>query len=150
MVANYHPKNIVHSQLFVPEAAHLVTIVAGTGDLIVRHSAYGIIVNLLNAVYLARATDGNSLDVKTVLTECVEPANLRCFGLYKPSQSSDFEAYDPETDKERIDLLENLTLLLGRVMKAISGSTGISLQPQLEQSLTAFLQVFSMSGRHGG
>lgn len=102
----------------------MVTIIAGTGDLIVRHSAYGIIVNLLNAVYLARTSDGTSLDVKAILTECAEPANLRCFGLYKPSQTSDFEAYDPETDKERIDLLENLTLLLARVMKSISGTTG--------------------------
>lgn len=126
MVANYHPRNIVHAQLYVPEAAHLVTLIAGTGEVLVRQSVYGIVVNLLNAVFLARSGELTGLDVKALLDECIDPGILRSFGLRKASRGNDFESYDPDTDKERIDLLENLTSFLGRIMKAISGSSGMS------------------------
>ncbi|CAL1700085.1 unnamed protein product [Somion occarium] len=125
MVANYHPRNIVHAQLYVPEAAHLVTLIAGTGEVLVRQSVYGIVVNLLNAVFLARSGELTGLDVKALLDECIDPGILRSFGLRKASRGNDFESYDPDTDKERIDLLENLTSFLGRIMKAISGSSGL-------------------------
>ena len=125
LVANYNPRNLVHAQLYVPEAAHLVTLIAATGDILVRTSVYGIVVNMLQAVYLAKMGEsGANPEMRALLYECATQENLRSFGLMRPNPTSDYVPYRPPNDKSFIDSLENLTLLLGRIMEAISGNTG--------------------------
>ncbi len=132
LVANYNPRNLTHAQLFVPEAAHLVTLIAATGDILVRTSVYGIVVNLLQAVYLARMGEtGANPEMRALLDECATQDNLRSFGLMRPNPTSDYVPYRPPNDKAFIDSLENLTVLLGRIMEVISGNVGAYIPPSI-------------------
>ncbi|KAL4251095.1 Ras-GAP domain-containing protein [Abortiporus biennis] len=126
LVANYHHRNLSHAQLYVPEAAHLVTLIAATGDSLVRTSAYGIVVNLLQAVYLSKASEvGANPEMRALLDECSTPETLRYFGLMRPNPTSDYVVYNPPNDKAYIDGLEKLSQLLVRIMEVIAGNTGL-------------------------
>lgn len=127
-MANYLPKNGTHAQLFVAEGAHYISLVAATGQLLVRTSVYGMVVNQLHSVYLARPIgENNSLspEIQGLLDECATIDTLKIFGLYKPTPTSDYVIYDPPNDKQYLDNMEKLGHLLMRIMQAISGSQGM-------------------------
>lgn len=125
VVAAYHCKNVVQSQLYVPETVHLVTLIAATGQISVRSSVYGIVVNLLQAVYIAKMGDTSAgPDIRTLLDEFSQPEILRLFGLCRLTTTSDYSVIDPSTDKVYLDNLESLTRLLVRVLEAVVGSKG--------------------------
>ena len=54
---------------------------------------------------------------------------MKIFGLSKPTPTSDYVVYDPPNDRQYLDNLEKLSILLVRLMSAISGSTGMYLAP---------------------
>ena len=127
LVANYLPRHATHAQLYVPEAAHFVSLLAGTGQLLVRTSVYGVVVNLLHSMYLAKSASGEtsvSPEIQALLTECAAPATLKMFGLRRPTPTSDYALYDPVSDMQYLTSLEHLSLLLVRIMEATAGSRG--------------------------
>lgn len=114
-------------QLYVPETAHFVTLLAGTGQLLVRTSIYGVVINLLHSMYLSKTSTGEatvSPEIQSLLDECASPKTLKMFGLRKPTSTSDYAVYDPPSDKQYLDSLEQLSLLLARFMEATAGSRG--------------------------
>ena len=126
-MASYLRKNGIHAQLYVAEGAHYISLVAGTGELLVRSSVYGMVVNQLHSVYLARPLGENntlSPEIQTLLDELAQPQTLRIFGLLKPTPTSDYVVYDPPNDKQYLDGLEKLGHMLMRIMHAISGGQG--------------------------
>ena len=127
LVANYLPKNGTQAQLHVAEGAHYISLVAGTGQLLVRTSVYGMVVNQLHSVYLARpAGESNTLspEIQGLLDECATNEVLKIFGLFKPTPTSDYVVYDPPNDKQYLDSLEKLGDLMLRIISAIAGSQG--------------------------
>ncbi|KAH9927288.1 uncharacterized protein B0H18DRAFT_1161603 [Fomitopsis serialis] len=126
LVAGHHCKNVVQSQLFVPETVHLVTLTAATGQTYVRTAVYGIVVNLLNALYTARLADtAASPDIQQLINECEQPETLRLFGLLRPTPTSDYVNLDPPSDKLYVDTMESLVRFLSRVLETIAGSKGL-------------------------
>ncbi|THH31919.1 hypothetical protein EUX98_g2275 [Antrodiella citrinella] len=126
LVANSQPRNLANAQLFVPEVVHIVTLTAATGDLLVRTSVYGIVMNLLQAVYLARKGDSESSpELTALLDECTLPATLKCFGLLRLSSTSDYSLYEFSSDKASLDALAQLCNLLVRIMEAVGGNAGL-------------------------
>lgn len=126
LVAGHHCKNVVQSQLFVPETVHLVTLTAGTGQTYVRTAVHGIVVNLLNALYTARLADtAASPEIQKLIGECEQPETLRLFGLLRPTPTSDYVNLDPPTDKLYVDSMESLVRFLARVLESIAGSKGL-------------------------
>jgi hypothetical protein len=126
-MANYLPRHITHTQLYVPETAHIISLLAGTGQLLVRTSVYGIVVNLLHSIYLAKTSTGEttvSPEIQTLLEECASSKTLKIFGLRRHTPTSDYTLYDPPNDKQHLELLEQLSLLLLRVMEVTAGSRG--------------------------
>ncbi|KAJ3551785.1 hypothetical protein NM688_g4509 [Phlebia brevispora] len=128
LVANYLPRNGTQAQLFVAEGAHYISLVAGTGQLLVRTSVYGMVVNQLHSVYQSKPSGENSQlspEVQSLLDECASPEILKVFGLMKPTSTSDYVLFDPTNEKQHLDLLERLNDLLVRIMQAISGSQAL-------------------------
>lgn len=128
LVANYLPRHATHTQLYVPEAAHFVSLLAGTGQLLVRTSVYGVVVNLLHSIYLTKSATGESTvspQIQALLDECATPKTLKMFGLRRPTPTSDYVVYDPPNDKQYLESLEQLSLLLTRIMEATAGSIGM-------------------------
>ncbi|KAK2465915.1 hypothetical protein APHAL10511_001556 [Amanita phalloides] len=118
-------RHLSHNQFHVPEVIHLTTLVAGVGQINVRKSVYGVIMNLLQSVYMSRSDDIPADELLQLMRECTTPAKLKLFGLFRDTPSSEYGTTDPMNDKDFLDTLEDLTLLLAEVMKLTSGSSGL-------------------------
>ncbi|KAH7931340.1 hypothetical protein BV22DRAFT_1124264 [Leucogyrophana mollusca] len=125
LVASNHSKQAAYDNLYVPDICHIVTLVAGTGQTIVRKSVYGIIMNFLQSLFLARAEDASGPDLRGLIDELITLENLQLFGLTRQSSTSEYCNYDPPTDKAVIDSHESLTRLLVRIMEVTAGSKGL-------------------------
>ncbi|KAG0709913.1 hypothetical protein DFH29DRAFT_1012634 [Suillus ampliporus] len=125
LVASNHSKQAAYDQLYIPDILHIVTLIAGTGQTLVRKSLYGVIMNFLQSVYLARAEDPSAPGLRCLIDELIKVENLTLFGLTRQSSTSEYFNYDPPNDKTMIDSQEALTRLLVRVMEVTSGSRGL-------------------------
>ncbi|KAF8165773.1 hypothetical protein B0H34DRAFT_794124 [Crassisporium funariophilum] len=114
-----------HNYLYVPEIVHLVSLVAGEGPSLVRKSVYGIVMNLLQSLYIARPDDSTEPDIMRLINDCTLPENLRLFGLRRPTPTSEYTNLDPINDKESLDTQEGLTQLLIRILNVTAGSNGL-------------------------
>jgi neurofibromin 1 len=125
LVASNHSKQAAYDQLYIPDVFHVVTLIAGTGQTLVRKSLYGVIMNFLQSVYLMRAEDASAPELRLLIDEFIKVENLTLFGLTRQSCTSEYCNYDPPSDKAMIDSQESLTRLLVRVMEVTSGSRGL-------------------------
>lgn len=117
-----HPTS---NQLYVPEIIHLVTIVAGFGPALVRKSVYGIIMNLLQSLYVSQ-TEGCRIRLLQLITECTQPATLCLFGLRRETPTSEYTNIDPANDKDALETQEHLVGFLVQILEVTSGSKGVS------------------------
>ncbi|KAI6130277.1 hypothetical protein EDD16DRAFT_1541379 [Pisolithus croceorrhizus] len=124
-VASNYSKQASHDQLYFPDICHVVTLVAGTGQTLVRKSIYGVVMNLLQSLLLARADDPCGPNLRALVDEMMTAEKLQLFGLARQSCTSDYYNYDPLNDKAAIDSHEALTLLLAKIMEIASGSRGL-------------------------
>ncbi|KAG6896188.1 hypothetical protein C0992_009811 [Termitomyces sp. T32_za158] len=112
-------------QLYVPEIIHNVTLTAGCGLSLVRKSVYGIIMNLLQALYISRTEESVGPGLLELINECATPARLRLFGLKRDTSTSEYTNWDTAGEKETLDILEELTQFLAKIMEVGSGSKGL-------------------------
>lgn len=110
--------------LYVPEIMHLVSLTAGEGPSLVRKSVYGIVVNLLQSLYMSRPDDTTESGLMELINDCTLPEVLKLFGLQRETPTSEYVNLDPVGDKEALDTQERLVQLLIRIMNVSSGSTG--------------------------
>ncbi|KAG6854444.1 hypothetical protein C0991_006523 [Blastosporella zonata] len=112
-------------QLYVPEIIHNVTLTAACGPPLVRKSVYGIIMNLLQALYISRTEESVGPELLELINECTSPSTLRLFGLKRETSTSEYTNCDPSNDKESLDTQEELTEFLVKIMEVGSGSKGL-------------------------
>ncbi|KAF9266130.1 hypothetical protein L218DRAFT_1016740 [Marasmius fiardii PR-910] len=126
LVAGFEANQPVHNQLYVPEVIHIVTLVAGVGTTIVRKSVYGIVVNLVQCLYLARVEETAVPELTQLISDCSQSETLKLFGLSRLTSTSEYASDDvyPDNIKEGIEIQERLTAFLLRVMSICSGSKG--------------------------
>ncbi|KAF7975643.1 hypothetical protein HWV62_9093 [Athelia sp. TMB] len=124
-VAGNHNKPVIHTQLYIPEIVHLVTLISGTGPTLVRKSVYGIIFNYLQSVYGSYGEGGDSSSVLLLLEEFTTEPILRLFGLTRTNSSSEYCLADPTNDRDFLETQEKLTALLIRVMEVTAGTNGL-------------------------
>ena len=136
LVVGNNSKSMSQNQLYVPEAIHLVTLVAGTGEVLVRKSVYGIVMNILQSIYISRAEDTTCAELLMLVNECTQPETLQLFGLARLTASSEYTNFEPSSEKRQIDTIECLTKLLIRIMEVTAGSNGPSSQPYNSATLT--------------
>ena len=97
---------------------------AGEGPTLVRKSAYGTIINLLQSLYTARPEDGES-EIKQLINDFSHPDNLKLFGLQRETPSSEYINLDTLDEKHALDTHEHLVQLLTRVLDVAAGSQGV-------------------------
>jgi hypothetical protein len=120
---------MAHLQLFVPEIAHLVTIVAATGPLLVRRTVHGIVLNLVQSLQSLAANDTLRDSYHRLSSRCSDPQMLRAFGLQRTHSNREFMIWEPEgapaqVDVISIDLQEELTELFVKIMEVTCGTKG--------------------------
>lgn len=125
LVASNYSKQAAFDQLYFPDICHIVTLVAATGQTLVRKSVYGVVINFLQSLLLARVDDPSGPRLRALLDELVTVESLQLFGLTRQSHTGDYWSYDPPNEKVAIDSLEALTKLLMRTMEVASGTTGM-------------------------
>lgn len=125
-VAGNQSKQLSHHQLYVPEIMHVASFIAGIGPTLIRKSVYGIIMNLLQSLYLTRPEDAGGPNFLNLINECTQPETLQLFGLTRSTSTSDYTDYEHTSDKVLLDSLERLSRLLVRIMEISAGSQGAS------------------------
>jgi neurofibromin 1 len=125
LIGGNNSKMLSHNQLYVPEVIHLVTLVAGTGQIIVRKSVYGIVMNLLQSLYISRTEESTCPELLALINACTQPKTLQLFGLARLTASSEYTIFEPSSEKRQIDTQESLTALLVRIMEVTAGSNGL-------------------------
>jgi hypothetical protein len=111
--------------LYVPEVIHLVSLVAGDGPSLVRKSVYGIIMNLLQSLYISRPDDRTEPELMRLINDCTLPENIRLFGLRREPPTAGYSNVEMSGEKAALDRQEKLAQLLLRIMAVAAGSTGI-------------------------
>jgi hypothetical protein len=112
------------SYAFVPEVVHLISLAAGEGPSLVRKSAYGTIINLLQSLYTARPEDGES-EIKQLINDCSLSENLKLFGLQRETLTSEYVKLDCVDEKIALNTHERLVQFLIRVLEVSAGSQGV-------------------------
>lgn len=125
LVVGSQSKQSGQNQLYVPEIVHLVTLVAGEGPSLVRKSVYGIVINLLQCLYISRPDDVPGPELLQFINDCTLPSTLQLFGLRRETPTSEYIKWDPANDKEALDNQEQLTQLLVRILEMTAGSRGL-------------------------
>lgn len=116
------------SYLYVPEIIHLVSLVAGEGHSLVRKSVYGIIISLLQSLYISRRDDRTAEpEFMRLINECTLPENLQLFGLQRETPTAGYSNVELNYEKASIERQEKLAQLLHRIMIVTAGSTGMCL-----------------------
>jgi hypothetical protein len=111
-------------QVYMPELAHLVTMIGATGETAVRRILYFIVLDLLENLYAVSPDDDARAQIRELLQDCGKPDTLQAFGLAQPHGMSDFTDWNPNGDKMALDMQENLAKVLTRVMEVGAGSPG--------------------------
>ncbi|KAI0065862.1 hypothetical protein BV25DRAFT_1988944 [Artomyces pyxidatus] len=126
LVAAQQAKQPVLSQLYIPELVHMVTLIAATGEQIVRSTVWGLVMDLLQSLWMARGMDPiTGPDIRHLHGEGSNVETLKLFGLSRASWSSELVVWDPESDKQALDNQEGLTRYLIRVLEAAAQSRGL-------------------------
>jgi hypothetical protein len=123
-VAGNPSKQLSHHQLYVPEIMHVASFIAGIGPTLIRKSVYGIIMNLLQSLYLTRPEDASGPKFLNLINECTQPETLQLFGLTRSTSTSDYTDFEHTGDKSLLDSLERLSRLLVRIVEISAGSQG--------------------------
>lgn len=124
LVAGYQHSPPIHNQVNVPEIIHLCFLLAGTGPALVRKSVYGIVLNLLQGLYLARLEEGPVPMIKQLMEDMEHRDTLQLFGLARTAPTSEYSSFDFPTDKERLDAQEKLVEIMIRVLECGAPSVG--------------------------
>lgn len=117
-------RQLTQNQLFVPEILHVAMLVAADGPIQVRKCVYGIILNLLQSLYVARPEDTPGTELHQVIKDYTSPDTLRLFGLSRPVPTAKHSIWNPPNDKHYLDNLETLAMFLAKTMDIASGSKG--------------------------
>jgi neurofibromin 1 len=112
-----------HSYLYVPEIIHLVSLIAGEGHSSVRKSVYGMIINLLQSLYISRPDDKTEPEIMRLIDDSTLPENLEVFGLRRETPTAEYSNVDSCGEKAFLDRQEKLAQLLLRIMTVTAGKT---------------------------
>lgn len=114
------------NQLYVPEIMHIVLLVAADGPIQARRSVYGIILNLLQSLYVSKSEDMPGTELLLIIKDFTSASTLKLFGLQRHAPTSKHTLWTPPNDRQHLENLEYLAAFLARIMEIASGSTGTS------------------------
>lgn len=125
LIAGYQTKQPQHNQLYIPEVVHSVMMIAGLGATIVRKSVYGILINLLQSLFLGRTDDTlPTPELTRIMAEVTEDSTLELFGLRRATTSSEYTRFDAQPESVLLEQHERLARLLMRTMEAAAANKG--------------------------
>lgn len=123
LVASQQSKHPNVAQFYTPELIHIITLIAATGEVVVRSTVWGLVMDLLQSLWLSRSSDAIAgPEIRHLHEEGSNADTLKFFGL---SRTNELVAYNPITDDEVLDCQEGLTRFLIRVMETAAQTKGL-------------------------
>lgn len=117
LYAGNNTKIPAHNQLFVPETAHLITLLAGSGPVLMRTTVHGMAVNLIQSLYVSKADDANAAPkLRQLLEEVHTPEVLAMFGLISNGPIGDYGFSAGASDVLPVDTLEGLARFMLKIL----------------------------------
>ena len=125
LVASQQSKQPSVAQFYTPELIHIITLVAATGEVVVRATVWGLVMDLLQSLWLSRSSDAIAgPEIRLLHEEGSHLKQLKLFGLSRSPWTNELIAYDPVSDGDVLDCQEGLTRFLIRVMEAAAQTKG--------------------------
>ncbi|WVR09039.1 hypothetical protein IAU60_006099 [Kwoniella sp. DSM 27419] len=125
LALGFSPSSSLDTQIFLAEVFHVVTLLVGSGPVLMRQTVYGLVVNVIQSL----AADGSrgDMDASTLqhlLQRAQQPEVLAAFGLMRSTGSIELSGLQirDETEVESLQKVEEVTKLLGDVLTAGSVS----------------------------
>lgn len=126
LVASQQSKQSNIAQFYTPELIHIITLIAATGEVVVRATVWGLVMDLLQTLWISRSSDAIAgSEIRLLHEEGSHVDQLKLFGLTRALWTNELMAYDPVTDSEVLDCQEGLTCFLIRVMEAAAQTKGV-------------------------
>lgn len=122
LALSFNPTAALDAQLFLPELLHVITLLMGTGPLLLRQTVYGLAVNTVQS--LASSTASGDMDPSTLqrlLKKIQTKEVVAYFGLAMNGNS--FELVKGEDEGFLVNV-EEVTRFLGEVLIAGAVSMG--------------------------
>ena len=125
LVASQQSKQPNVAQFYTPELIHIITLIAATGEVVVRATVWGLVMDFLQSLWLSRSSDAIAgPEIRLLHEDGSHLEQLKHFGLSRAPWTNELIAYDPVTDTEVLDCQEGLTRFLTRVMEAAAQTKG--------------------------
>ncbi|KAI0291754.1 hypothetical protein BC826DRAFT_969907 [Russula brevipes] len=126
LVASQQSKQPNVAQFYTPELIHIIALIAATGEVVVRSTVWGLVMDLLQSLWLSRSSDAIAgPEIRLLHEEGSHLEKLKLFGLSRAPWTNELIAFDPVTDGEVLDCQEGLTRFLIRVMEAAAQTRGL-------------------------
>jgi neurofibromin 1 len=129
MLLSFQPSDSLGTRLYLPELIHIITLLVGSGSVIMRTMLYKLSVNMLQSLASSRATeDMDGTFLRQALERAQSEEVTRCFGLVKVGNV--LEGFDDgpsehgEVNAALLDRVEHIAGFLGDVLAAAAPSTG--------------------------
>ena len=119
--AEYHT---IHNHVLVPEVIHLVTLLAGQGDLRVRNTIFGLALQILQSLFVIHSEDPTlASEIRGLINDLTQPKTMRHFGLERFSPTSEYTIVNNADDQ---NALEGLSKWLLKAISVGAGNSGQS------------------------
>ncbi|KAG8870177.1 Ras GTPase activating protein ira2 [Serendipita sp. 405] len=117
LYASYNTKIPAHNQLFVAEMAHIITLLAGSGPVLMRTTIHSMAMNLVQALFVSKADDTSvAPKLKQLLEEGHGSNVLKMFGLVSYGPIGEYGLPDSTSDTLSIDKLEELAKFMLKIL----------------------------------
>ncbi|KAF8577060.1 hypothetical protein K439DRAFT_586493 [Ramaria rubella] len=130
LAVSHNPRVPVQNRLFLPETAHLVTMLVGAGPLAMRTSIYGLFSNMLHALLNYQEDDVAISELHDIAEEASGPATANIFGIAFNESSAEYGStmLSPDHDGQ-VDVpaaVEKIALTLWRALELGARSQGLA------------------------
>ncbi|KAK4687682.1 neurofibromin 1, partial [Tremellales sp. Uapishka_1] len=134
----FSPQSALDTQLFLPELFHIVTLLLGSGPVLMRQTVYGLVVNILQSLASAASNgDTDSSALQRLLKRIQQADLIAAFGLVQQPGSLELVGglHKDETDVALLVSVEEVSKFLGDVL--IAGAVSIGASSIIDQWLTS-------------
>jgi hypothetical protein len=123
--ASYNPRDSIQNQLFIPETAHVVTMVAAAGPLAMRQAVHGLFMNLLHVLSINRNPDDpRTAELHGIVADAASPSIAQLFGLSLSHSSKTYTLANDSSQHLDVSVVEEISKLLLRVIELGAGTPG--------------------------
>jgi neurofibromin 1 len=123
LALSFNPTSALDAQLFLPELLHIITLLLGSGPLLIRQTVYGLAVNVVQSLASSAATGGMDSGALQRLLMRLQSKEMHAhFGIVQHGTS--FEVLKSDSDDALLNNVEEVARFLSEVLAAGATSMG--------------------------